>query len=89
MKNRSKNLATLSLMIITLLTWSDIVVGQEALLGKKVLPLCHRECMPICMKVIEATQDICEPACQSGCLQLQGRGTGLSASDQGVDMVIA
>ncbi|CAG7899932.1 unnamed protein product [Brassica rapa] len=72
MKSRSRNFATLSLMIIT-----------------KVLPLCHRECMPICMKVTEATQEICEGACQAGCVQLQGRGTGLSATDQGVDMVIA
>ncbi|CAG7868617.1 unnamed protein product [Brassica rapa] len=78
MKSRSRNLATLSLMIIT-----------EALIGKKVLPLCHRECMPICMKVTEATQEICDGACQAGCVQLQGRGTGLSATDQGVDMVIA
>ncbi|XP_018489609.1 uncharacterized protein LOC130505871 [Raphanus sativus] len=91
MKSRSRNLATLSLMIltITVLSWTKIVAGQEALLGKKVLPLCHRECMPICMKVTEATQEICVGACQAGCVQLQGRGTGLSATDQGVDMVIA
>ncbi|KAF2590644.1 hypothetical protein F2Q70_00039966 [Brassica cretica] len=47
---------------------------------------------PACMKVIKATQQICEGACQAGCVQLQGRGprgTGLSATDQGVDMVIA
>ncbi|CAH2038244.1 unnamed protein product [Thlaspi arvense] len=68
---------------------TNIVTGQEALLGKKVLPLCHRECMPICMKMTEATQEICEKACQAGCLQLQSRGTELSGSDQGVDMVIA
>ncbi|KAG2267942.1 hypothetical protein Bca52824_062497 [Brassica carinata] len=68
MKSQSRNLATLSLMIITVLSWTRIVAGQEALIGKKVLPLCHRE---------------------SGCVQLQGRGTGLSATDQGVDMVIA
>ncbi|CAN6901814.1 unnamed protein product [Brassica oleracea] len=89
MKSGNRNLATLSLMIITVLSWTKIVAGQEALLGKKVLPLCHRECMPICMKVTEATQEICEGACQAGCVQLQGRGTGLSATDQGVDMVIA
>ncbi|XP_048613954.1 uncharacterized protein BNACNNG18020D [Brassica napus] len=89
MKSQSRNLATLSLMIITVLSWTRIVAGQEALLGKKVLPLCHRECMPICMKVTEATQEICDGACQAGCVQLQGRGTGLSATDQGVDMVIA
>ncbi|KAL0697614.1 hypothetical protein Bca4012_053736 [Brassica carinata] len=71
------------------LRFSQIGAGQEALLGKKVLPLCHRECMPICMKVTEATQEICDGACQAGCVQLQGRGTGLSATDQGVDMVIA
>ena len=41
------------------------------------------------MKVTEATQEICDGACQAGCVQLQGRGTGLSATDQGVDMVIA
>ncbi|XP_010476086.1 PREDICTED: uncharacterized protein LOC104755408 [Camelina sativa] len=89
MKSRNRNLASLSLMIITVLTLTKIVVGQEALLGKKVIPLCHRECMPICMKVTEATQEICDNACQKGCVQLQGRGTGLSATDQGVDMVIA
>ncbi|ESQ35697.1 hypothetical protein EUTSA_v10009211mg [Eutrema salsugineum] len=89
MKKLSRNLATLSLMIITVLTWTKVVAGQEALLGKKVLGLCHRECMPICMKVTEATQDVCDRACQAGCLQLQGRGTGLSATDQGADMVIA
>ncbi|CAN7058009.1 unnamed protein product [Brassica oleracea var. botrytis] len=65
----------------------------------EVLPLCHRECMPICMKAATApnklkksSQQICEGACQAGCVQLQGRGprgTGLSATDQGVDMVIA
>ncbi|KAH0863805.1 hypothetical protein HID58_081016 [Brassica napus] len=88
MKSRNRNLATLSLMIITVLSWTKIVAGQEALLGKKVLPLCHRECMPICMKVTEATQEICEGACQAGCVQLQGRGTGLSATDQGVDMIV-
>lgn len=71
------------------MTRTKIVNGQEALLGKKVLPVCHRECMPICMNVTEATQETCESACQLGCLQLQGRGTGLSASDQGVEMVIA
>ncbi|EOA37733.1 hypothetical protein CARUB_v10012507mg [Capsella rubella] len=89
MKSRSINLATLSLMIITVLALTKIVEGQEALLGKKVLPLCHRECMPICMKVTEATQEVCDGACQLGCVQLQGRGTGLSTTDQGVDMVIA
>ncbi|KAL0797669.1 hypothetical protein Bca101_052843 [Brassica carinata] len=86
MKSWNRNLATLSLMIITVLSWTKIGAGQEALLGKKVLPLCHRECMPICMKVTEATQEICDGACQAGCVQLQGRGTGLSATDQGVDM---
>ncbi|CAF2108341.1 BnaC08g15030D [Brassica napus] len=78
MKSRSRSLATMSLMIIT-----------------EVLPLCRRECMPICMKAATAqttSQQICEGACQAGCVQLQGRGprgTGLSATDQGVDMVIA
>lgn len=76
-------------MIITVLTLTKIVGGQEALLGKKVLPLCHRECMPICMRVPEATQEMCESACRVGCIQLQGRGTGLSSTDQGADGVIA
>ncbi|KAH0863808.1 hypothetical protein HID58_081019, partial [Brassica napus] len=41
---------------------------------------------------VYSSQQICEGACQAGCVQLQGRGprgTGLSATDQGVDMVIA
>ncbi|CAN8305514.1 unnamed protein product [Cochlearia groenlandica] len=89
MKSRGRNLATLCLMIITIMTCNEIVCGQEALLGKKVMPLCKKECTLICMKVTEATPESCDSACELGCRQLQGRGTGLSGSDQGPDMVIA
>lgn len=50
------------------------VVGVSPKKSLVLLPECIERCIPICMRLKDATEPPCERACIAGCDQLCGRG---------------
>ncbi|KAL6328369.1 hypothetical protein AAG906_034513 [Vitis piasezkii] len=61
---------TSPLLLISIMA---IVVAHEAP-GEEV-PLCAKDCMPVCLKVEGATIHACEESCHEYCKQISGRGS--------------